>query len=389
MRIGERGPTTLGLYPLPDPEHKIGGWVQGPLEVKDLSADYHATDSELRAWLGPQAHLFDQGLQTGTHLIEVYAGVGRLSDAVLANGGVSIKLGLDHGHDFRLARDRALAKQLFHRLKPKHAWFAWPCTPFCAWMKLAVLRNCDVAPRLREGRVHLRFSLNLALTQVSSGRHAHCENPLTSTAWREPVATQEFSKLAWLWTRLDQCATGLVGPQGDLHLKPTLIRTTSEAVKLALSLRCPTDHPHELVQGAATAASAMYSPRLAKLVADVVCPMTPASPPKVGALGFPTHWEGGGRTKFFHGYQSGQGERGAIRARTPALVPTPQRTRRAPKAVRRLRVGETTQGGGQESLPSVPSLLEKGTVKQGSKEQQSSEPKSSVWQTAGRRHAEH
>ena len=116
LRIGERGP--LGLYPLPDPEHKIGGWVQGPLEVKDLSADYHATDSELRAWLGPQAHLFDQGLQTGSHLIEVYAGVGRLSDAVLANGGVSIKLGLDHGHDFRLARDRALAKQLFHRLKP-------------------------------------------------------------------------------------------------------------------------------------------------------------------------------------------------------------------------------------------------------------------------------
>jgi len=173
--------------------------------------------------------MFDQGLKRGTDLIEVYAGVGRLTDAVIANGGVAIKLGLDHGQDFRLARDRALATRLFERLQPQHAWFAWPCTPFCAWMKLAVLRNCDVAPRLREGRVHLRFSLSLARTQLLADRQAHCENPLTSTAWREPAATQEFTRPAWLWTRLDQCATGLVGPQGDLHLKPTLIRTTSAA----------------------------------------------------------------------------------------------------------------------------------------------------------------
>ena len=108
----------------------------------------------------------------------MFAGVGRLTDAVISNGGVAIKLGLDHGHDFRLARDRALAVRLFDRLRPQHAWFAWPCTPFCAWMKLAVLRNCDVAPRLREGRVHLRFSLGLARTQLLAGRQAHCENPL-------------------------------------------------------------------------------------------------------------------------------------------------------------------------------------------------------------------
>lgn len=29
LRIGERGPTTLGLYPLPNPEQKIGGWTPG------------------------------------------------------------------------------------------------------------------------------------------------------------------------------------------------------------------------------------------------------------------------------------------------------------------------------------------------------------------------
>ena len=202
-------PTTLGLYPLPHPEQKIGGWVQGHLETQDYGADYKVTDAQLRLWLGPQAYLLDKGLQQGTALLEAYAGKGRLSDAVLSNvnGGVAIKLGLDHGQDFRLAKDRAYAKALFKRLKPEHGWFAWPCTPFCAWMKLAVLRNCDVAPRLKEGRVHLRFSLQLAEHQLTNRRHAHCENPLTSTTWREPQATQTFSKPGWLRARLDQCAT--------------------------------------------------------------------------------------------------------------------------------------------------------------------------------------
>ena len=275
LRIGERQPATLGLYPLPSPEQKIGGWVQGPLEPTDLDDTFRASDNQLRQWLGTQGPLFDRALKEGTTLIEVYAGVGRLSDAVLSQGRVAIKLGLEHGQDFRLAKDRAMARCLFKRLKPEHAWFAWPCTPFCAWMKLAVLRNCNVAPRLKEGRVHLRFSLQLAHSQRASGRQAHCENPLTSTAWREPAATQEFSQPQWHWTRLDQCTTGLVGPQGDLHLKPTLIRTTDAALRDALSLRCPADHPHELVQGAATAASAMYSPRLAKLAADILCRSTP------------------------------------------------------------------------------------------------------------------
>lgn len=282
LRIGDgsRGPSVLGLYPLPHPDQKIGGWVPGPLEVRDLPDDHRFTDEDIKAWLGEQAHLFTRGLAEGVDLIEVYAGKGRLSDEILARGGIAIKLGLDHGQDFRLARDRALARALFKRLKPAHAWFAWPCTPFCAWMKLAVLRNCDVAPRLREGRVHLRFSIQLAREQRLAKRHSHCENPLTSTAWREPQATHEFADPSWHRTRLDQCTTGLVGPQGDLHLKPTLIRTTHPDVHNALSLRCPADHPHELVQGPATAASAMYSPRLAHLVADIVC--RPRTHPKIG-----------------------------------------------------------------------------------------------------------
>lgn len=53
-------------------------------------------------------------------------------------------------------------------------------------------------------------------------------------------------------------------------------------MRAALSLRCSADHPHELVQGPATAASAMYSPRLATLVANVIRPASQSSISKVG-----------------------------------------------------------------------------------------------------------
>ena len=39
-----------------------------------------------------------------------------------------------------------------------------------------------------------------------------------------------------------------------------------------LDRQCPRDHQHELVQGGATAASAMYSPYMARLIAEVVVP---------------------------------------------------------------------------------------------------------------------
>ena len=63
-------------------------------------------------------------------------------------------------------------------------------------------------------------------------------------------------------------------------------------MKAALSLRCSADHPHELVQGAATAASAMYSPRLAQLVANVIHPTSPPSVSKIGG-------GGGGQNRSF------------------------------------------------------------------------------------------
>eukprot|EP00435_Cladocopium_sp_Y103_P053696 s1782_g17.t1 len=268
-RSGTRPPSVLGLHLRSDASEKFGEWAPGILETTDLPADAW-TDAELAEWLGPQANIFHQALTKGLDFLEVYAGKARTSQAVTAHGGLAIHLGLDHGHDFRRARDRSLGRALVRRLKPKHLWGAFPCTPFCAWIRLAILRNCDMTLRLKEGRVHLKFILDLCELQTSADRDAHLENPLTSLAWKEPIALRALADPRWLRARLDQCQTGLSSPLGGLHLKPTLIRTTDPSMQQALNLICPREHPHDPVEGAATALSAMYSPHLADIIARVV-----------------------------------------------------------------------------------------------------------------------
>ena len=268
-RSGGRPPSVLGLHLKSDGPEKFGGWTPGPLETVDID-EAQWGDEDIASWLGPQATVFYRALKQGLDFLEVYAGTARASDAVLAKGGLALFLGLDHRQDFRNARDRSLGKALLHRTAPRHYWGSFPCTPFCAWIRLAILRNCDMTLRLKEGRLHLKYALELAALQVEAGRHAHLENPLTSMAWREPIALKALALPVWLRARLDQCQTGLSSPAGGLHLKPNLIRTTDPAMRDALSLTCSRDHPHDPVAGAATALSAMYSPHLADLIATVV-----------------------------------------------------------------------------------------------------------------------
>lgn len=112
-----RPPAILGLHPL----ERAGAWTPAPLEARDLPDDAVFTDQELRDWLGPQAAHFDQALVQGLSFLEVYAGKARATEAVRAHGRIAICLGLDHGQDFRLARDRALVK----RLKPLGLFPLW------------------------------------------------------------------------------------------------------------------------------------------------------------------------------------------------------------------------------------------------------------------------
>ena len=118
----------------------------------------------------------------------------------------------------------------------------------------------------------MRTTLQAAQLQKRLGGHVALKNPLTSLAWRDTGMAAELSQPPWIAVRLDQCAVGLTGPAGGLHLKPTAIRTACPAMAQALNLRCSGDHPREIVEGKAAGLSAMYSPKLARRIANVVVP---------------------------------------------------------------------------------------------------------------------
>ena len=170
-------------------------------------------------------------------------------------------------------------------MKPRHVWLAFPCTAFCCWVRLNRAQGCDLAGRQREGLRHLRTTVKAAQLQRELGGHVTLENPLTSMAWKEPLLATELSAGPWKAVRLDQCAVGLTGPGGGYHLKPTSIRTTCAEMATALDLRCSGDHGHEIVQGQATGLSAMYSPRLAAIIARVVVPTTRKREQRIGGGG--------------------------------------------------------------------------------------------------------
>ena len=265
----------FGRAPLP--ELKIGAEPVRAVETHDLENPTIST-AELRDWLrgiptgSDQTTTLDACLTQGCDFLEVWGGAGRTTQAVTHRGGRALVIGLAWGHDLGEARQRAYLYALMKRVRPRYVWLAFPCTAFCCWVRLNRSQGCDLAARQREGKRHLRTTLQAAQLQRSLGGHVALENPLTSLAWRDPAVAAELAQPPWLSVRLDQCSVGLTGPGGGLHLKPTAIRTTCPAMAQAMNLRCSGDHAHETVEGKATSLSAMYSPQLARRIANVVVP---------------------------------------------------------------------------------------------------------------------
>lgn len=273
--------SVLGLYPLVAP---LGapGRSGGSWEAKtpELSLE---TPADLLPYFSAQAEAFAAVLEHGLDFLEVYAGTARASAAVRRRGGTALTIGLDHGHDLTRGADRAHLLAALSLLQPRHLWVSFPCTAFCGWARLNALRSPAYADSLRLGRQHLRFAMTLVVAQKARGGHAHVENPLTSAAWHEPPLVAAFQGDGRV--RFDQCAFGLQAADGTLHFKPTLVRSTDPAMLAALDRRCSGQHSHSLVQGAATAPSAMYPPKLATAISRVVVPEAGSRPGRASGVG--------------------------------------------------------------------------------------------------------
>ena len=220
--------------------------VTSRLVLSRIQSDRRGVRKQLKEWLGVQAPKLDKPVG----LIEVFAGKGNLSrvhEEINQDG--SIKLGLDHGQDFTKVQDCRILLLLKALSRPRHVWFSFPCKYWGPWSNLNMSRSDSTREEIiRQRGLARRYLSNVSEAwnlQVELGGEAHCENPLSSLAWKEVNLRN-----AWE-VRVDQCALGLRSPRSKCPiLKPTKIVTTQQSLAAGLvRCRCDGRHNHEHLEG--------------------------------------------------------------------------------------------------------------------------------------------
>ena len=229
--------------------------------------------TELKQWLGKQAHLLDRKVS----LVEVFTGKAPLADAVEKCGvGQCIRIGLDYGQDLNRLHDRRMLILLVAFLKPLDVWISFPCGCWGPWSRFNMQKNEKLREQVQAdrqtARKHLSVVSELWTLQHLLGNHVHLENPLTSDAWKELKFPHAYI------VRIDQCSLGLRCPKTNLPvLKPTRIVTSCTRLAKALSVfRCDGKHQHAHLEGnykgrPLTSYAETYPRKFCRIVSGVLC----------------------------------------------------------------------------------------------------------------------
>ena len=176
------GLETYAFGRAPLPELKIGAEPVRAVETHDLD-NAKMSDAQLQQWLrgiptgSDQTTTLADCFRHGCDFIEVWGGTGGTTQAVAQHGGGALAIGLAWGHDLGEAKQRAYVFALMKRVKQRYVWLAFPCTAFCCWVRLNRSQGCDLAGRQREGKRHLRTTLQAAQLQKRLRGHVALENP--------------------------------------------------------------------------------------------------------------------------------------------------------------------------------------------------------------------
>ena len=182
---------------------------------------------------------------------------------------IAIRRKLRCGPNFDLAtnrdltdeKQRRLVKQYFRKQKPRVVVMGPPCTMFGTWAIFndAIARRNPTQWKARCKRFRLavklaEFAAWAALEQLNNGRDFLCENPAESRLWklacwllvlRHPRVCQAY---------LEQCMVGLVCPDCNPTLKPTLFVGSDECLVERLRLTCNGFHEwHQPLKGSSKA----------------------------------------------------------------------------------------------------------------------------------------
>ncbi|CAK9056115.1 unnamed protein product [Durusdinium trenchii] len=201
-------------------------------------------------------------------LAEVYTTAQHVSKVARDRGhAVGPALSLETGWNFLLASHRERAKKQLAQDKPFCLVLAFPCGPFSPLQHLNTKGKLSWPRRLEEGRVLMRFALELADMQLKAGRRCIIENPKPSAAWREPEMRKFLEEKNVHMAVFDQCRFGLKSVEGIPQRKSTLVASSSsKVIDMLNGMVCKRDHAHSPVIGGSrvTARAGIYPMGLAK-----------------------------------------------------------------------------------------------------------------------------
>ena len=235
---------------------------------------------KVKAWLGEQSKVMQACLDADVPLDALIVYTSKkcaIRKAIQKRHGKAISLGLQWGQDFSKKEHRMLCLALLLLLWVRHLWISWPCTAFCSFVALNLLKGFDLTDVTSKGLQFLQHTAELFYVQKGQQeadqrtRHSHGENPWRSRSFREKAMKLIMAVKGWFGkAQLAQCRTNLRGPGGGLHWKLTAIISTSIAMLAAFSLTCRCVQPHEVVRGAATELSEIYTDEFGEIAAEIM-----------------------------------------------------------------------------------------------------------------------
>ena len=198
-----------------------------------------------------------------------------LSVAVRDAGGSALSIGLHNGYDLTTHQGFKNALTFVREYRPRYIHFSPPCDPWSA------MQNCNqqseeqqeaLRSKRQRSKKLIRNCRKLMEVQIKElGNQAGGEHPLHAQSWQQ-TDMKVMSKLCGGRFVVHGCRHGLVSKtKGVLLKKPWGWFSTLGALKEVLALTC--NHgakAHPVIQGADTAATAVYPTLLCNRFAKVL-----------------------------------------------------------------------------------------------------------------------
>ena len=204
-----------------------------------------------------------KSLRDSPSILEVYSPP-RVTKKAEKNGFTAGgALDLSTGWDFCKPSHQKAALRLVNELQPVLVVLSPPCTTFSALRNLSNFKRdqATIAQEEAEGRLHVRFSVQLARIQHRAGRGFLFEHPRNATSWTTTELQQLRQEDGVHAVAVDLCRFGLKTSKGAPALKPTLLLTNIEELATVLHRRCEGFHKsHQPLLAGEAALAAKYTP---------------------------------------------------------------------------------------------------------------------------------